>query len=615
MQSNLHPENLVRGMAMEKQIDWIEKILLPDSAHFSSDQKDVILATGNVNIVAGPGSGKTTVLSAKILNLLKCQRPGDKGICCLTHTNVAVDEIKQRIRRGGISEIQYPNFVGTIQSFLDQFFAKKAFAHFFPDLSMRVMDGDPYYDLYSKIFLELVDWSSDYDAPKPSNKHAKLVFKDSELPFFTNSGKSSYRKKMNIALESLLKKGIIDNDQLTSFASWYISKYGNQLRAAFDERFNLFLLDEAQDTNKAQYKLLKSITEETDICFQCFGDPYQALYTIYGTESDDAWVPNQEQEKGVSQKLEIPTTSRFGENITDLVKHVCYEEYPTFHSTINDDQQVPIFFLTYEDHNELLGKYEKMIQYYSARDDAFRNCNKKDVIVAPQHKDLEKTFPGLYVQPQINATNHENNFKNIYHICIQELARLNKRSPIEEAQAIKQNYSKGSFLASIIKRIYGGDNDFRSLVPLLAPLLIPKENSAYDKEFYLRVAENLDHDVHQIVSQAPAMTEQNCKIEISTIHGVKGETHRSTILLIDSPVEGKVSNNKFLHALFPFLVGRRLDYGKYSDAKLYKDCLKFAYVALSRPKYLAGIAVPASELDNQKKDDLLNAGWHEWSEK
>ncbi|MCY9127667.1 hypothetical protein MOE95_15280 [Bacillus spizizenii] len=49
----------------EKYLEEIEKRLLPKGASFSGQQKEVILNSGSANVVAGPGSGKTTVLTAK----------------------------------------------------------------------------------------------------------------------------------------------------------------------------------------------------------------------------------------------------------------------------------------------------------------------------------------------------------------------------------------------------------------------------------------------------------------------------------------------------------------------------------------------------------------------
>lgn len=85
---------LERKMDDIESIGRIERILLPAGERFSLEQMKAIIAGGNINVVAGPGSGKTTILAAKLISLLTKQKRGDKGICCITHTNIAVKEIK-----------------------------------------------------------------------------------------------------------------------------------------------------------------------------------------------------------------------------------------------------------------------------------------------------------------------------------------------------------------------------------------------------------------------------------------------------------------------------------------------------------------------------------------
>ncbi len=77
-----------------------------------------------MDVIAVQGSGKTTVLLAK-LHILAQRMPFNdgKGICVLTHTNVAIDEIKERLGSKADVLFSYPNFFGTIQSFVDKYLA------------------------------------------------------------------------------------------------------------------------------------------------------------------------------------------------------------------------------------------------------------------------------------------------------------------------------------------------------------------------------------------------------------------------------------------------------------------------------------------------------------
>lgn len=112
-------ENLtVEWEISDQDIELIEKLLLPDGAHFQDDARNVIRCWHSSEVSACPGSGKTTVLLAK-LKLLADKMPFDDGagICVLSHTNVAVDEIRNRLAGDSDKLLGYPNYVGTIQSF------------------------------------------------------------------------------------------------------------------------------------------------------------------------------------------------------------------------------------------------------------------------------------------------------------------------------------------------------------------------------------------------------------------------------------------------------------------------------------------------------------------
>ena len=109
----------------ESDIAYAEKLLLPEGQSFDEERRAFIRCMESRDVIACPGSGKTTALLAKILILArKMPLEGDRGICVLTHTNVAIDEIKRQADHAAADALfQYPNFFGTIQGFVDKFLA------------------------------------------------------------------------------------------------------------------------------------------------------------------------------------------------------------------------------------------------------------------------------------------------------------------------------------------------------------------------------------------------------------------------------------------------------------------------------------------------------------
>ena len=108
--------------ATDDEIRAAHDMLLPGKPYFEDDKIEVIRSNESRDIKACPGSGKTTVLLAK-LSILSNRMPfaDSSGVCVLTHTNVAIDEIKARFGGKAYLLFSYPNFCGTIQSFVDKF--------------------------------------------------------------------------------------------------------------------------------------------------------------------------------------------------------------------------------------------------------------------------------------------------------------------------------------------------------------------------------------------------------------------------------------------------------------------------------------------------------------
>ena len=112
----------------DEDIGWACRVLkLPATAFSGSDGKDprmeVLKSTATLDIEACPGSGKTTLLVAKLAILSRRWSNPRRGLCVLSHTNVARREIEQRLGNNATGQrlLSYPHFVGTIHSFVIEF--------------------------------------------------------------------------------------------------------------------------------------------------------------------------------------------------------------------------------------------------------------------------------------------------------------------------------------------------------------------------------------------------------------------------------------------------------------------------------------------------------------
>ena len=106
----------------DDDINTIEEEL---SLEFDEKRRAVLKDNTSIDVQACPGSGKTTLLGCKLLLLAKKWKDIDRGVCVLSHTNVAKDEILKVLQKhpAGYKFTKYPHFVGTIQDFVDKYLA------------------------------------------------------------------------------------------------------------------------------------------------------------------------------------------------------------------------------------------------------------------------------------------------------------------------------------------------------------------------------------------------------------------------------------------------------------------------------------------------------------
>jgi DNA helicase-2/ATP-dependent DNA helicase PcrA len=114
----------------DEDISRVTSLLgLPVEAFYGVDRKDprqdVLKSSEQLDVAACPGSGKTTLLVAKLAILAEKWEYRTRGICVLSHTNVARNEIENKLGNSTVGRtlLGYPHFVGTIHSFVAEFLA------------------------------------------------------------------------------------------------------------------------------------------------------------------------------------------------------------------------------------------------------------------------------------------------------------------------------------------------------------------------------------------------------------------------------------------------------------------------------------------------------------
>ncbi|MBH9576257.1 UvrD-helicase domain-containing protein [Inhella proteolytica] len=292
--------------------------LTADLDFTDAERRAVLLEGGTRDVNAAPGSGKTTVLAAKLLLLARKWPDDRRGICVLSHTNVAREEIQKRLAGtpDGSRLLAYPHFIGTIHAFVNQFLALPFLRS--EGLEVDVIDDEVFANRAIGMAMRkapLRGWAANNDGVKPMV--GGLVFRGSGLELVSEGGKlpkpdsKSYPLLHDIKLE-LTAKGVFRYADMFAFAEALLKK-SPALRGRLSKRFPLVFIDEMQDTSWAQEDLLNRLFDDT-VTVQRLGDLNQR---ILGSDEGAANLTFPR-----APALTISTSKRFGPLIAAAVSGV-----------------------------------------------------------------------------------------------------------------------------------------------------------------------------------------------------------------------------------------------------------------------------------------------------
>ena len=240
-------------------------------------QREAILHRGSpLLLLAGAGSGKTLVITKKIAYLIKeCEVPPER-IMAVTFTNKAANEMKNRVCEL-LPEIKpYRLFIRTFHS-----------------ACLRILKENANYIGYKSDFI-ILDESDKLTIIKrilkeeeiPKSITPKLIIKfisniKSEMEDNITYDRNIFEKIYNKYLEYELKENLMDFDDLILNTIKLFEKEKSVLNY-YKERFKYILVDEFQDTNPQQYKLIKLLAQNADNDLTVVGDDDQSIYAFRG---------------------------------------------------------------------------------------------------------------------------------------------------------------------------------------------------------------------------------------------------------------------------------------------------------------------------------------------
>lgn len=242
----------------------------------NKEQKEAVLhINGPSLVVAGAGSGKTKVLTTRIAHLIN-EGIYSSNILAITFTNKAAKEMKERI-----SQIVTNNyaFVGTFHSFGLRI-VKENYEKLELQKNFTIIDSDDVLSIIKKI---MKDKGIDIKEVAPSYVRSRISFiknemlNETEINKYFVSEPEKVASSIYIEYQKVLKKNnVIDFDDLLRLPVLLFQNYPDVLEH-YQDKYQYILIDEYQDTNEVQYKLIKLLSKKYRNLF-VVGDQNQAIY-------------------------------------------------------------------------------------------------------------------------------------------------------------------------------------------------------------------------------------------------------------------------------------------------------------------------------------------------
>jgi DNA helicase-2/ATP-dependent DNA helicase PcrA len=260
----------------------------------NDDQKKAVLhKNGPLIVIAGAGSGKTRVLTYRIVHLIN-KGVDPFNILALTFTNKAAKEMKKRISQSVGDSIAKNIWMGTFHSVFARILRSEASFIGYPT-SFTIYDTQDSERLVSNIIKELKLNKDNYKAKQIRNRISSLKNnfispeKYYSVPDLVEQDKISKREEFVTIYkrynDRCFKASAMDFDDLLLKTNELLNKFP-EILSKYQDKFRYIMVDEYQDTNYSQYLIIKSLSDRYEnLCV--VGDDSQSIYSFRGANIDN----------------------------------------------------------------------------------------------------------------------------------------------------------------------------------------------------------------------------------------------------------------------------------------------------------------------------------------
>lgn len=254
--------------------------------HLNREQRMAVEATeGRVRVVAGAGSGKTRVLANRYAYLIDYMGIDPANVLCMTFTNKAAMEMRNRIRR--LVDMGAANdYICTIHGLCVKILRKEIYRLGYPK-NFMIIDEDDCKTLMKQVMEELQLKKSDATVNQLLRNVDVLKSETDYVPYLLPNGSCpavQVGRDFCRFLELQRKYNALDFDDIIYF-TLYILEHFREAREYWQSEFDYIQVDEVQDCSHNDWRIINMLSEKCGNLF-IVGDPDQAIYEWRGAKPE-----------------------------------------------------------------------------------------------------------------------------------------------------------------------------------------------------------------------------------------------------------------------------------------------------------------------------------------
>lgn len=294
----------------------------------NSQLKAVKHKTGPMLVIAGPGSGKTTVLTARIRNLIEEYSVNPANILVITFTKAAANEMKSRFNNmmGRSTNVTFGTFHAVFFMILRAAYNYSVDSIIKEDVRQNIIK-----QAIERSRLEPDDLNEMVSNITGEISRVKTETIDINAYYSASCPEEEFRDIYKYYVKTLKKMGLIDFDDMLLYCHELLTTRRDIL-AKWQQKYQYILIDEFQDINKIQYDIIKLLAKPQDNLF-IVGDDDQSVYGFRGSKPEI--MLNFDKDYPDTDKVILDTNYRSTGNIVSAAGKVIAHNKVRFAKNIN----------------------------------------------------------------------------------------------------------------------------------------------------------------------------------------------------------------------------------------------------------------------------------------